>query len=77
MSAVTKDAVLDQFVETGRAARELHVSAEALRAIEARGVIKAIRTVGGRRLFRWGDILRLKAERDVERDAGRLVRRSA
>ena len=71
-----RDTFLDQFVETGRAARELHISAERLRGLEARGVLKAIRTVGGRRLFRWGDILSLKAERDAERDAG-LSQRSA
>jgi DNA-binding transcriptional MerR regulator len=72
-----KDELPDRFVETGRAARELRVSAEALRALEARGVIMAERTVGGQRLFRWRDVVRLKAERDAARDAGVLARRSA
>ena len=67
---------IESLVETGRAARELHVSSEGLRALEARGVISAIRTIGGRRLFKWADVMRLKAERDAARHAG-VARKSA
>jgi excisionase family DNA binding protein len=53
----------NQFLTTAPAARELNVSAQTVIVWERRGVLPAIKTANGIRLFRRADVERLKRER--------------
>lgn len=59
----------EQLLSTGDVARRLGVSAEFVRALERRGKITSVRTVGGRRIFAAGDVERLAVEREQQRQA--------
>jgi DNA-binding transcriptional MerR regulator len=58
----TKDSDSD-LLTTTPAALELQVSPQAVIQWEKRGILPAIKTANGQRLFRRGDIERLKRER--------------
>lgn len=51
---------MDQFLSVSDAAAALGLSAEAVRKLEQRGLLPAIRTAGGWRLFRYEDVERLR-----------------
>ena len=53
----------NDFLETSDTARLLERSKEWVIALEKSGKLKALKTVGGRRLFRRGDVEKFKAER--------------
>ena len=57
----------NDLLETSIAARELEIAKETVIQLEKNGKLRAIRTVGGRRLFRRIDVLKLKAEREAKR----------
>jgi excisionase family DNA binding protein len=50
----------DELLATAAAARVLGVHPQTLRTWEAAGAIKAVRTPGGRRRFRLGDLMALR-----------------
>ena len=52
----------DELLTIGEAAMQLGVTPAGVRALERRGHLASVRTAGGYRRFRWGDILHL-AER--------------
>ena len=62
--------------ETHVVARELGVTPDRVRRMETAGVIRAVRTVGGRRLFAKAEIDRVRAIRDAQR-ASRPPRKTA
>lgn len=64
----------DSLVGSGLAARTAELSAAGLRNVEERGLITSVRTVDGRRLYRWGDVLRLRARRDAATHAKQPVK---
>jgi len=66
----------DAFCETHVVARELGLTPDRVRRMEAAGIIHAVRTVGGRRLFARAEIERVRALRDAQRDSG-LPRKTA
>jgi hypothetical protein len=53
----------DELLTTSPTARELDVSPQAVILWEKLGILPAIKTASGQRLFRRGDVRRLKAER--------------
>jgi len=55
---------------TSDVARVFHVSAQAVRQWERQGRISALRTLGGTRLFRGSDVLRLQQQRATPANAG-------
>lgn len=66
----------DILYETYVVARELGVTPDRVRRMEAAGVIRAVRTAGGRRLFAKQEIERVRAVRDAQRVSG-LRRKTA
>ena len=62
---ITPETVAFIPVLTSEAARILKRSAETVRALERSGVLKAIRTAGGVRVFNLTDVKRLAREREA------------
>ena len=62
---------------TSDVARVFNVSAQAVRAWERQGRISAFRTLGGARIFRGCDVLRLQAERSMACEVPSLPSSSA
>ncbi len=57
----------EKFQTTGEAARELDLSSERVRQLERAGILRAIKTRSGTRLFKPQDIARLAAERSARK----------
>jgi excisionase family DNA binding protein len=57
----------NQLLSTGDAARRLDVSSEFIRKLERSGRLVAMRTAGGKRIFKSEDVERLAAERDLQK----------
>lgn len=57
----------DPTLLTSDAARVLGVTADAVRDMERRGVLPAVRTASGVRLFSRADVERLAADREAKR----------
>ena len=55
-----------ELLTSGEAARLLGLTPDAVRAMERRGVLEALRTLNGRRIFRGEDVRRLVIEREKE-----------
>jgi excisionase family DNA binding protein len=73
---------LDELMTPSEAARVLGLSADAVRSLSDGGRLPTLKTVGGRRLFRRGDVEKLAAARaradggpDGKRPRGRNGRR--
>jgi excisionase family DNA binding protein len=60
----------DVLLTPSEAGRILGVTPEAVRAMSNKGTLAALRTLGGRRLFRLSDVERLAAERIARRAQG-------
>jgi excisionase family DNA binding protein len=59
------------------AARVLGLSADSVRVLSDSGRLASMRTIGGRRLFRRGDVDRLVLERASQLGAGRAIAQRA
>jgi DNA-binding transcriptional MerR regulator len=59
---------------TGETARELHVSPDTVRHLERAGILTAVKTAGGVRLFDPEQVARLKRERAAKRAATTTTR---
>jgi DNA-binding transcriptional MerR regulator len=68
---------LNDIVLSAEAARILGCTPTTVRALERRGVLRAVRTPSGVRLFLRGHIEALAAERAAQRDARTRVARTA
>ena len=69
---------LDELMTPSEAARVLGLSADAVRSLSDTGRLPTLKTVGGRRLFRRGDVEKLAAARAraEESAAGTAAKRS-
>lgn len=56
----------DQLLATCDAAKVLNCTPDNVRLLERRGHLTAVRTPGGRRIFRAADVARLAMEREAQ-----------
>ena len=66
----------DDLLTTSAAGRILGLSPDMVRILNDKGILPALKTVNGYRLFRRADVDKLRSEREQSRAARRAVRRA-